>query len=78
MAVFALVKSPELLVEAMLGLHGDGNDGLGLTLATSRQDQIGTTSVTVIPGGFDKQSSGMDISGFGDRSFSFSLTRGAF
>jgi hypothetical protein len=62
----------------MLGFHGDGDDDRGLTLAASRQYQIGTTSVTVIPGGFDEQASGMDISGFCDRSLSFSVTGGAF
>jgi len=45
MTVFALVKSPELLVEAMLGFHGDGDDGRGLALATSPQDQIGATVI---------------------------------
>jgi hypothetical protein len=78
MTVFALVKSPELLVETMLGFHGDGDDGRGLTLAASFQDQVGATSVTVIPGGFDQQSSGMDIPGFGDGALSFFVTRGAF
>jgi len=76
-AAFALVESPELLIETVLSFHGDGDDGWGLTLTTSFQDEIDTTSVTVIPGCFDHQSSGMDVTGFGDWAFALGMARGA-
>jgi hypothetical protein len=52
--MFTLVETPELFVEAVLGLHGDGDDSRGLTLAASFQDKVGTTAVAVVPGGFDQ------------------------
>ena len=78
MPVFTFVESPELLVETVLGLHGDGDDIRGLTLATSLQDQIGATSVTVVPGRLDKEPSGVNVTGLGEGTSSFTIPGGAF
>ena len=78
MPVFTLVESPELLVETMLGFQGNSDNGRGLPLATSFQDQIGTTSVTVVPGGFDQESSGVNVAGLGDGTSSLAISGRSF
>jgi len=62
----------------MLGLDGDGDDSRGLTLATSLQDQVGTTAVVVVPGRLDKEPSGVNITGLGDGPSSLAISGGAF
>ena len=78
MAMLALVEPPELLVKTVLGLHGDGNDVRVLTLSTSFQDQIGATTMMVVPGRLDEEPSGVNVTGFGDRASSFAISGRAF
>jgi len=74
MPVFTFVESPELLIEPVLGLHGDGNHSRGLTLTASSQDQICITAVVVVPGCLDEEPSGVNITGFGDGSSSLAIS----
>ena len=76
--MFSLVESPELFVETVLGFYGDGDDSRGLTLATSLQDQICTTTVVVVPGRLDEEPSGMNVTGLGDRTSSLAISGGPF
>lgn len=76
--MLTLIESPELLVETVLGFDSDSDDGRGLPLSASFEDKLGADSVSVVPGGFDQETSGMDVTGFGDGSSSFFLTGGAF
>ena len=76
MAMFALIESPELVNESVLGFHGDGDDLWRLTLPAAFEDEVGTGVVTIIPGGLDEDAPGVDVTGFGNGSSSLSLTRG--
>jgi len=78
MAMFSLIEPPELFIEAVLGFHGDGNDCRWLSLTASLQYQIGSTTVAVVPGGFDQESPGVYVTGFGNRSSPLTIPRGSF
>ena len=78
MPVFTFVESPELFVESVLGLHGDGDDIRGLPLSPSSQDQMGAAAVAVVPGGLNEEPSGVDVTGFGDGASSLAISRRAF
>ena len=78
MPMFSFVEFPELLVEAVLGFDGDGDDGRGLPLSTSFQDQIGTAPVAVVPGGLHQEASCMNVAGLGDGPSSLALSGRSF
>ena len=75
MTVLALVKAPELLVEAMLGFKGDGDNGRGLSLPATVQDQFRPGAVVIVPGRLDQEATSMDVPGLGDMATVFLLTR---
>jgi hypothetical protein len=78
MTTFPMIKMPELFVEPALSFESNGDDLRRLSLSTSVQDEIGTSTVTVIPGGFDEESSSVDVACLGDGSATFFLTRRVF
>jgi hypothetical protein len=66
--VLALVKAEEFLGQPVLGLQGNGDDLRRLSLPSAVEDQRSSHAMMVVPGGLDKQSPDMSITGFGDRS----------
>ena len=66
-----MVETPELLVKPMLGFEGDGDDLWWLTLTATVQDEVGPGAMVVVPGGFDEQTTDMDVAGLGDGSPAF-------
>ncbi len=72
-----MIESPKLFVEPALGSKGNGDDLGSLTLSPALEDEVGTGAVTIVQAGFDEDAPGVDVTGFGDGPFSFSLTRGA-
>lgn len=69
-AMLALIESPELFVESVLGFESNSNDGWVLSLSPSVQDEICAGAVSIIPGSFHQESSGVDVASFGDWSTS--------
>ena len=51
MTMFAMIEPPELFVESVLGFDGDGDDGGGLTLTASVENEICTAAMAVVPCG---------------------------
>ena len=78
MTMFTVVKSPELLVEAVLGLNGDGDDIRRLTVATPLEYQIGATTMAVVPGSLDEDAPAVGVAGFGNGSSTLTLAAGSF
>ena len=77
-AMFLVIEAPELFVETVLGLQGNGDDLGRLSLAATLEDQVGSCAVVVVPGGLDQEASYMDIAGLGDRFPLFPASGGVF
>jgi hypothetical protein len=66
MTMFSLVEAPRLFVETVLGLESDGDNGRGLSLTPSVQDELGGCSMPVVPSGFGQEMPGMVVPGLGN------------
>jgi hypothetical protein len=71
MSMFALVKANEFSVKPVLCLESDRDDGRGLTLTSSVENEFGGNAVSVVPGGLYQKTSGVSVAGFGNRSSAF-------
>lgn len=56
--------------------HGDGHYLRWLSLASSIENDIGCSAMSVVPGGFDEDPSGVRVTGLSDRSLSFPVPAG--
>jgi hypothetical protein len=53
MPMLTLIEVPKLFMETVLGFKSDSDNGRGLTLTTTIQDQVRSRSVSVVPGSFN-------------------------
>jgi hypothetical protein len=67
-SVFTLVEVPELFVETVLGFEGNGDNSRWLTLSAPVEDEVSASSMAVVPGSFDQESSDVGVTGFGNGS----------
>jgi hypothetical protein len=61
MTMFAMVETPELFIESVLGFHCDGNNFRRLALTAPIENKIGTTAMAIVPGGFDKNTTAVGL-----------------
>ena len=73
MSMFAMIESPELFVESVLGLDRNGDDIGGLALSSTIQDEIGATLMAIVPGGLCEDASAVRVAGLGDGTSSLPL-----
>jgi hypothetical protein len=73
MSMLFVVESPELFVEPVLCLDGDGHDVGRLSLASALENEIGTTAVAVVPGSLDKDAPAVGVARLSNGSPSFPL-----
>lgn len=74
--MLALVKAYKLSVKPVLSLESDRDDGRGLTLASSIENEFGSGAVAVIPGSLNKKSPGVRVAGLGDRTTALYIAGG--
>ena len=77
-AMFTLVETPELFIEAMLSFQGDSNDVRWLSLASSAQDEFGTCTMLVVPGGLHEETPSMEVASLGDGTSVLFVSGGVF
>jgi hypothetical protein len=73
MTMLTLIKANELSVKPVLCLESDRDDGRGLTLTSSVENEFGSSAVTVVPGSFDQEASGVSVAGLGDGTPAFNV-----
>jgi len=78
MPMFALIKPNELAGKPMLGLKCYGDDFGSLVLSLAVEDEGSPGVVTVVPGSFDKQTTRVNVPGFGNGSTMFTVNGGLF
>jgi hypothetical protein len=76
-SMFALIETPKFLGQTMLSLDRDGDDVGRLSLAPAVKNGFGPCTVAVVPSGFDEDSAGVTIAGFGDGSTVFAFAGGS-
>jgi hypothetical protein len=76
MTVFTLIKANKFSVKSVLSLESDRDDGRGLTLTSSVENEFGSSTVTVVPGSFDQESPGVRVAGLGDGTTAFNVAGG--
>ena len=73
MPMFAIVESPELFVEPVLGFDRNGNNICWLSLSPAIKNEIGTTSVPIVPGRLGEDAASVGVACFGDGTAAFTL-----
>jgi hypothetical protein len=78
MTMLLVIQAPELFVETVLGLDGNGDDIGRLPLTSSSENEICTTAVAVVPSGLDEDATAVGIARFGNGTAPLALTTGSF
>jgi len=72
-SMLALVKAYKLSVKSVLSFESDRDDGRGLPLASSVENEFGRCAVAVIPGSLNEKSPGVRVAGLGDGTPAFNV-----